>query len=242
MTAWPKVDTLNKAGDIPLTAGTWLRQQREAADISLETLSVALKVRPDRLHALESDQLGDMPDGLFVRSLALGICRHLKADERALLPLLPQSPPRDLRVGRNQIHANPYNPNRWTGPMLFSPKRWPFKWYAGGGILAILVLIALVWPVPEVAGLPHALPTPNPASSAEVPAGSPVPSAVPLVPVLEAPPMPASGPATPSLGTVSVEVKTGKPQPVNENVVITPVTPMALQQNPSHSPTQSTKP
>ena len=134
---------LDTTDDKPMTAGAWLRQQREAADISLETLSVALKVRPDRLHALESDQLGDMPDGLFVRSLALGICRHLKVDERALLPLLPQSPQRDLRVGRNQIHASPYNPNRWTGPMLFSPKRWPFKWYAGGGILAFVVLILM---------------------------------------------------------------------------------------------------
>ncbi len=106
---------------LPLTAGAWLRQQREAAHISLEALSVALKVRPARLQALESDQLDEMPDDLFVRSLALGICRHLKADESALLPLLPQSPQRDLRVGRNQTFAHPYNPNRWSGPMLFSP-------------------------------------------------------------------------------------------------------------------------
>ena len=233
---------LDKADEIPLTAGAWLRQQREAADISLETLSVALKVRPDRLHALESDQLGDMPDGLFVRSLALGICRHLKADERALLPLLPQSPQRDLRVGRNQIHANPYNPNRWTGPMLFSPKRWPFKWYAGGGILAFVVLIWLVWPAPEETGLPQALPIPSGPSNAEGVAGSPVPSVASPVPALEKPLIPVSVPATPSAGTAPIEGNIGKPQPLTENIVITPVTPMALKQNLSHLPAQTTKP
>jgi hypothetical protein len=39
-----------------------------------------------------------------------------------------------------------------------------------------------------------------------------------------------------------LEAKVGKPPPLIENVVITPVTPMALQQNPSHLQTQTTKP
>jgi cytoskeleton protein RodZ len=233
---------LDKSDEITLTAGAWLRQQREAAQISLETLSVALKVRPERLLALESDQLGDMPDGLFVRGLALGICRHLKADERALLPLLPQSPPRDLRVGRNQIQAHPYNPNRWSGPMLFSPKRWPFKWYAGGGVLALLALLWWVWPVSEEAGLPHVLPSSTGASNLDGVAGSPAPTVTPPDPVLETPPLPISGPASPSSGTMPLEGKVGKPQPLNENVVITPVTPMAVQRNHTFLPTQTTKP
>jgi cytoskeleton protein RodZ len=158
---------LDRTDAQPLTAGAWLRQQREAADISLEALSVALKVRPSRLQALESDQLSEMPDDLFVRSLALGICRHLKANEHALLPLLPQSPQRDLRVGRNQIHANPYNPNRWTGPMLFSPKRWPFKWFAGGVAMALSGLLWLVWPDAKVADLSSPLPVPVGATNTE---------------------------------------------------------------------------
>jgi hypothetical protein len=233
---------LDKTDDKPMTAGAWLRLQREAAEISLEALSVALKVRQDRLHALESDQLGDMPDGLFVRSLALGICRHLKADERGLLPLLPPTPPRDLRVGRNQIHSNPYNPNRWTGPMLFSPKRWPVKWYVGSGALAFGVLLWLVWPVTQDAGWPLALPTPSSAGSGDAVAGSPVTLAAPPVPVLETPPISLNGNAVPSTGNLSLEGHIGKPQPMAENVVITPVIPMALQQNHPHLPTQPTKP
>jgi len=43
---------LDRTDAQPLTAGAWLRQQREAAEIRVETLSLALKVRPDRLHAL----------------------------------------------------------------------------------------------------------------------------------------------------------------------------------------------
>jgi len=242
VTAWPRVDKLDMTDDIPLTAGAWLRQQREAADISLETLSVALKVRPDRLHSLETDQLDDMPDGLFVRSLALGICRHLKADERALLPLLPQSPARDLRVGRNQIHANPYNPNRWSGPMLFSPKRWPLKGYAGGAALAFLALLWAFWPAAEQKELPHETARAIGASRVEGAAVSSAPTLVPPVPVLETPPMPVSEPAKPRSDNVPLESRVGKPQTLTENVVITPVIPTALQQNLPHLPTQTTKP
>jgi hypothetical protein len=41
---------------------------------------------------------------------------------------------------------------------------------------------------------------------------------------------------------MSIEGKVGKPQPLIENVVITPVTPMALQQNLPHLQPQTTKP
>ncbi len=226
---------------LPLTAGAWLRQQREAAHISLEALSVALKVRPARLQALESDQLDEMPDDLFVRSLALGICRHLKADESALLPLLPQSPQRDLRVGRNQTFAHPYNPNRWSGPMLFSPKRWPLKWAALGVFLALVGLLWFVGPGSNEIATPTATPTPTGASSAEGASG--------VAPAQASPTAASEMPATPVSGTTALPAardpvagKPGHSGPLSENMVITPVTPMALPQNPIQLPTQTTKP
>ena len=79
-------------------------------------------------------------------------------------------------------------------------------------------------------------------SNAEGVAGSPVPSVASPVPALEKPLIPVSVPATPTAGTAPVEGKIGKPQPLTENMVITPVTPMALQQNPIQLPTQTTKP
>ena len=232
---------LDKSDEITLTAGAWLRQQREAAQISLETLSVALKVRPERLLALESDQLGDMPDGLFVRGLALGICRHLKADERALLPLLPQSPQRDLRVGRNQTFANPYNPNRWSGPMLFSPKRWPMKWAALGVVLALVGLLWFVGPGSNEIATPTATPTPTGASSADGASGEAPAQASPAT-ASEMPAIPV--PVTPARPAARDPVagKPGHSGPLSENMVITPVTPMALPQNPIQLPTQTNKP
>ncbi len=230
---------LDKAEPPPLTAGAWLRQHREAAQISLEALSVALKVRPARLQALESDQLGEMPDDLFVRTLALGICRHLKADENALLPLLPMSPQRDLRVGRNQIHASPYNPNRWSGPMLFSPKRWPLKWSAAGVVIAVICLLWFLGPDSKEAGLPLPQPTPGGASSAEGDAVTPAPVQAAPAPVSDLPPTSGAAPPTTSTPVVG---QNGQPHPWPENVVITPVTPLALPQNPSPLPTQTNKP
>jgi cytoskeleton protein RodZ len=226
---------------MPLTAGAWLRQQREAAHISLEALSVALKVRPARLQALESDQLGEMPDDLFVRSLALGICRHLKADESALLPLLPQSPQRDLRVGRNQTFAHPYNPNRWSGPMLFSPKRWPLKWAALGVFLALVGLLWFVGPGSNEIATPTANPTPTGASSAEGASGEAPAQASPTA-ASEMPATPVSGTTALHAARDTVAGKPGHSGPLSENMVITPVTPMALPQNPIQLPTQTTKP
>jgi cytoskeleton protein RodZ len=224
----------------PLTAGAWLRRQREAADISLETLSVALKVRPSRLQALESDQLTEMPDDLFVRTLALGICRHLKADEQALLPLLPPSPQRDLRVGRNQTHASPYNPNRWSGPMLFSPRRWPLKWLLGALVFAFLGMMGVFWPMAQDASQPTTA-APQPATHPEGEAGG---LATAVVPTMgdEKPANSISPLVAPSLESPDTQGQSGKPHPLAENVVITPVSPMALQQNPPHLPTQPTKP
>lgn len=226
---------------LPLTAGAWLRQQREAAHISLEALSVALKVRPARLQALESDQLDEMPDDLFVRSLALGICRHLKADESALLPLLPQSPQRDLRVGRNQTFAHPYNPNRWSGPMLFSPKRWPLKWAALGVFLALVGLLWFVGPGSNEIATPTATPTPTGASSAEGASGEAPAQALPTA-ASEMPATPVSGTTALPAARDPVAGKPGHSGPLSENMVITPVTPMALPQNPIQLPTQTTKP
>ena len=226
---------------MPLTAGAWLRQQREASHISLEALSVALKVRPARLQALESDQLDEMPDDLFVRSLALGICRHLKADESALLPLLPLSPQRDLRVGRNQTFANPYNPNRWSGPMLFSPKRWPMKWAALGVVSALVGVLWFFAPSSNEVATPTVVPAPAGASSAGGASGE--------VPVQAAPAAASEMPATPVSGTPvrpqasePAAGKSGHSGPLSENMVITPVTPMALPQNSIQLPTQTTKP
>lgn len=49
------------------TIGSYLRQQREKAGVSLEQLAVSTKIRPTLLRSLEEDQLDSLPSGVFMR-------------------------------------------------------------------------------------------------------------------------------------------------------------------------------
>lgn len=71
------------------TAGTLLRQYREAHGFQLDTLAQALRVAPAKLEALEADRLSDLPDAMFARALTLAVCRQLKTDAAPVLALLP---------------------------------------------------------------------------------------------------------------------------------------------------------
>ena len=217
----------------PLTAGAWLKQQRESAQISVEGLCAALKVQPSRLQALESDVWDSLPDALFVRSLALGICRHLRADEQVLLPLLPALPNRDLKVGRNQSESSPYNPNRWSGPMLFFSHRWsPKGSQLVFGAFFLLVLISYFW-------WQSAIDSKD--SSPEVPTSTPKlseKSAAPPTPLtqesgadqVDLKAVPSESPALPGAAKLT-QPQTNSPQGAGGHMVITPVIPMALKQN-----------
>jgi cytoskeletal protein RodZ len=66
-----------------------MRQYREANGFELDALAQALRVSPAKLEALEADRLGDLPDAMFARALALAVCRQLKTDAAPVLALLP---------------------------------------------------------------------------------------------------------------------------------------------------------
>jgi cytoskeleton protein RodZ len=73
-----------------VTAGTLLREAREAAGVHIAALSVAMKIPVGKLEALESDDLSALPDIVFVRALASSVCRTLKLDPEPVLARLPQ--------------------------------------------------------------------------------------------------------------------------------------------------------
>lgn len=77
------------AGAAGHTAGSLLRQYREEREVELSQLAAVLKVRPEKLHALESDQYDQLPGLVFCRSLAMSVCRLLNADAAPVLALLP---------------------------------------------------------------------------------------------------------------------------------------------------------
>lgn len=71
------------------TAGSLLRQAREAQGLKLDVLAQALRVAPAKLQALEADRLSELPDAMFARALTLAVCRHLKINAHPVLALLP---------------------------------------------------------------------------------------------------------------------------------------------------------
>lgn len=88
----------NQAGSI--TAGQLLRQLRESMGVHIDVLAGTLKVPVNKLQALEADRYDAFPDAVFMRALASGMCRALKADAAAVLALLPQGEPVQLSVDK----------------------------------------------------------------------------------------------------------------------------------------------
>lgn len=75
----------------PQTAGSLLRQAREAAGMHVSTLADVLKVPVAKLQALEADDWQTLPDAVFTRSVALSICKALQVDPAPVMALLPKS-------------------------------------------------------------------------------------------------------------------------------------------------------
>lgn len=88
-----------------VTAGTLLRQAREAAGLHVATLAANLKVPVRKLEALEEDRYDLLPDAVFVRALASSVCRTLKVDPQPVLERLPQTAQPRLVQDREGINT-----------------------------------------------------------------------------------------------------------------------------------------
>jgi cytoskeleton protein RodZ len=80
----------NSNGPEP-TAGSLLRDAREAAGMHIAALAVTLKVPVRKLEALEQDRFDLLPDAVFARALAASVCRTLKLDAAMVLDRLPKT-------------------------------------------------------------------------------------------------------------------------------------------------------
>ncbi len=119
-----------------VTAGTLLRQARQAQGLHIAALAAAIKVVPRKLELLESDRIDQLPDLTFTRALAQTVCRTLKIDPAPVLALLP--PPDGHRL--EQLAEGLNMPFR-ERPGRFVPSEWwsvktPAIW------LAVLLLVA----------------------------------------------------------------------------------------------------
>lgn len=193
------------------SAGTLVRQAREAAGLQVDALAVALKVTVKQIEALEADRWDLLPDAVFARALAASICRNLRIDPAPVLARLPQAAPR-LSPGGAGLNEPFRTSNHGSGPDIGAYLSRPVVL----GVLALMLgaLVLVLLPVPKDAasdevsaqGAPAAAPAsavagvqllsevvPAPAASAPVVAGpvsapvaTPAPASPPVVSVAPA--------------------------------------------------------
>ncbi|GAA6120095.1 helix-turn-helix domain-containing protein [Acidovorax sp. FG27] len=85
-----ETEMMDAGSPAAVTAGSLLRDARQAAGVHIAALAVALKVSAPKLEALEADRHEVFPDVVFVRALASSVCRTLNIDPAPVLALLPQ--------------------------------------------------------------------------------------------------------------------------------------------------------
>ncbi|TSE36458.1 helix-turn-helix domain-containing protein [Tepidimonas charontis] len=146
----------------PATAGTLLRQAREAAGLHIATLAAMLKVPVQRIEALEQDRYEALPDVTFTRALALSVCRTLKIDAGPILAALPAVAAPSLGHAVEAIGAPMPREEAgvgWLGGDALR-RRWPL-WAA----LALVALAAALWVVLPPAPAPSGGLNPTPSAA-----------------------------------------------------------------------------
>ena len=144
-----------------VSAGSLIRQAREAASLHIAALAVALKVPVKKLEALEADRLDLLPDAVFVRALAASVCRTLKIDAAQVLALLPQTGKPNLGQQSAPINAPFRSPGDGPGPSLLAQISRPAV--LAGLLLVLGALVLIFLPAAQQPGIASQPATPSPA-------------------------------------------------------------------------------
>jgi len=126
-----------------LSAGSLLREAREAAGLHVATLAVSLKVPVKKLEALEQDRFDLLPDLVFVRALASSVCRTLKLDPALVLERLPQTAAPKLTVKGSGVNTPFRSPGDGPGPSMLAQVSRPAVLAVLALLMGVLVLIFL---------------------------------------------------------------------------------------------------
>ncbi|MGE8443207.1 MAG: helix-turn-helix domain-containing protein [Comamonas testosteroni] len=130
------------------TAGVLLRQAREAARMQLPVMAATLKVPQHKLQALEADDYEAFPDHVFMRALAMGMCRTLHIDAESVLAKLPRTEIKSLAKAGPGINetVKVRSSFKVTGTPLDSGNSSSRK--IAAGVLILLAAAAAVYFVP----------------------------------------------------------------------------------------------
>lgn len=134
---------VDQGGGLEPTAGTLLREAREAAGIHIAALAVSLKVPVKKLEALELDRFDLLPDAVFVRALASSVCRSLKLDAAPVLERLPQTSAPKLIYQGAGINTPFRSPGENPRPAMWTQVSKPAVMGGLALLLGALVLIFL---------------------------------------------------------------------------------------------------
>ena len=125
------------------SAGTLLRQAREAADMDIAALAASLKVAVQKLQALEDDDHAKLPDIVFMRALASSICRTLKIDPAPVLERLPHGTMPRLLPEKPALNTTFRQPGERRLVLPALPRG------AGLAVLALLLAAAVLYFLPD---------------------------------------------------------------------------------------------
>lgn len=166
------------------SAGSMLRQMREAAGVDPTLLASAMKVSLAKLEALENDRLDQLPDVTFARGLAAAICRAFGVDPAPVLERMPVS-----ASGLRPQHGNINQPFRRSGDRPASMLSSSFSKPLLIAVAGLLIAAAALWLLPT---LPIQLGGAEPESSPVAADGTVQESVTPVAePVPAEPPAPA---------------------------------------------------
>ena len=131
------------------SAGTLLRQAREASGLHIAALAVSLKVPVKKLEALEADRIDLLPDAVFARALAASVCRTLKTDPGPVLASLPQTNLAQLQAQTKVSTAAFSSPGHDVRAGTRNPLSKPVLLFA----LALMVAALIVYLLPTAESL-----------------------------------------------------------------------------------------
>ena len=180
------------------SAGSMLRQMREAAGVDQTLLASAMKVSLAKLEALENDRLDQLPDVAFARGLAAAICRAFGVDPAPVLERMPVSAP-----GLRPQHGNINQPFKRSGDRPASMLSSSFSKPLLIAVAGLLIAAAALWLLPtlpiQLGGVePESPPVAADGTVQEsaTPVAEPVPAEPPVAATAE-PPAPVPAPVVP---------------------------------------------
>jgi len=172
-------------------AGNLLRTAREAQGLHIGALAVALKVPVKKLEALEAGRYELLPDMVFVRALALSVCRVLKVDATAIMCSLPGAPAAHIKPTDTGLNAAFRDVGTSSHSKLTANLMSPL----GLGVAFLLLLIGgiLAWPTESsTESTPQSVMPPTQSDSADHDKATQTAAMAGLVPVSPIEPVSAS--------------------------------------------------